>query len=273
MNRIKKTNWIIGLILYSITMVSCGQSRQEKTEVIIQKLNLTETQKTSLKFLVDPIRSRAKGNDSIRVLEIEKQLSDEEIEKRISETLNEVLSDKELNAIYDFTQSSAYEKFFKSGELFKAISVQFQDLNDEIKEITKDLSVQNRQPSKKFEPIPVDKENGFYATIDYNLSTESKDIKLEEKPTLTTNDILEVKKVFNSYNNRPEINIAFTKNGAEKFQILTKKNIGKPVAIVISNYIVSMPTVNSEVISGRVCIITDFSEKEIDEMIRTLKEK
>ena len=65
--------------------------------------------------------------------------------------------------------------------------------------------------------IPIDKENGFYATVDYNYSTEKADIKLEDKPSLTPKDILEVKKVLSSYNDRPEISIVFTKEGAKKF--------------------------------------------------------
>jgi len=263
----------IGLILISISLVSCGQSRQDKTETIINKLNLIETQKTSFKFQIEPLKYQATGKDSIRILELEKLLSDEEIVKRISETFNEVLSDKELNDIYNFVQSSAYEKFFNSGELFEAISVRFSDINDEIDNITLNFSEQVEKPTKKFKPIPIDKENGFYATVDYNYSTENTDIKLKDKPSLTPKDILEVKKVFSSYNDRPEINIVFTKEGAKKFYILTKENIGKPVAIVIANHIVSIPTVNSGIIGGKASISGDFSEEEIDEMIKILKEK
>lgn len=263
----------IGLVLITISLVSCGQSRQDKTKTIINKLNLIETQKTSFEFQIEPLKYQATGQDSVRIIELEKLLSDEEIVKRISETFGEVLSDKEVNDIYNFVQSSAYEKFFNSGELFKAISAQFQDINKEIDNITKNFSEQIVKPTKKFEPIQVDKENGFYATVDYVYSTENKDVKLEDKPSLTSKDILEVQKVFSSYNDKPEISIVFTKEGAKKFYILTKENIGKPVAIVIAKHIVSMPTVNSEIIGGKASISGDFSEEEIDKMITILKEK
>ena len=268
----KKTNFlIIGLILFSISLVSCGQSRQDKTEVIIKKLNLIETQKTSFKFQIEPLKYQATGKDSVRIIEIEKQLSDEEIVKRIIETFNEVLSGEEVNDIYNFVQSSAFEKFFNSGELYKAISARFRDINEEIDNITKNFSEPVEKQTKKFEPIKVDKENGFYATVDYNYSTENKDVELEDKPSLTSKDILEVKKVFSSYNDRPEISIVFTKEGARKFHLLTKENIGKPVAIVIAKQIVSMPTVNSEIIGGKASISGNFSEDEIDKMIEILK--
>jgi len=106
---------MIGLIFISITLISCGQSRQEKTETIIAKMNLIETQKTNFKFQLEPIKYQATGKDSIKIIELEKKLSDENIVKRISKTFDEVLSDKEINDIYDFVQSSAYEKIFTSG--------------------------------------------------------------------------------------------------------------------------------------------------------------
>ena len=57
------------------------------------------------------------------------------------------------------------------------------------------------------------------------------------------------------------------------YNLLTKENIGKPVAIVIAKQIVSIPTVNSEIIGGKASISGDFSEKEIDKMIEILREK
>jgi len=270
--------FLIGLILIFISLISCEQSRQEKTEIIIKKWNLIETQKTNFKFQIEPLKYQAKGRDSVKILEIEKLLSDKEIVKRINKTFDEILSDKEVNDIYNFVQSSAFDKIFKSDELFRAIASQFQDINNVIDSIRKNFSEQkiNEQilnPPKKFEPIQIDRKNGFYATIDYNHSVENKDIKLEDEPSLTFDEILEVKKIFSSYNNRPEISIVLTKSGARKFYLLTKENIGKPLAIVISKHIVSMPTVTSGIMGGKVNISGDFTEKEIDKMIEILKGK
>lgn len=261
----------IGLILISITLMSCGQSKQEMTEAIINKLNLIENQKTNYKFQLEPLKYQAKGNDSIKIIELEKQLSDDEIVKRISSALNEVFSDNEINDIYDFIQTSAFEKFFNSGETYKIIASKFKDIDKEIEGITNNFSETVEKPTKKFETIPVDRENGFYATVDYINSTADKDVKLENKPSLTSKDILEVKKTFSSYNDRPEISIVFTKDGDRKFYLLTKENIGKPIAIVIDKQIVSMPRVNSEIIGGKASISGDFSEDEIDKMIEILK--
>ncbi len=273
MNKKKNKLLIIGLIFLSISLVSCGQTRQDKTETIIAKLNLIESQKTNYKFQIEPLKYQATGKDSIRIFELEKQLSDEEITKRITKAFNEGLSNADVNDLYVFTQSSAFEKLFNQGELFTLISAQFKDIDNEINNITNNFNERVEKPTNKFGPIFIDRENGFYATVDYDYSTENKDIKLEDKPSLTSKDILEVKKVFSTYNDQPEISIVFTKEGAKKFYLFTKENIGKPVAIVIAKHIVSMPTVNSEIIGGKASISGNFTEDEIDKMIEILKNK
>jgi hypothetical protein len=275
-NRIitKKMKFIvIVLILITTSFFSFGQSRQEKTDTIFRKLKLIESQKMNYKFQIEPLKYQVTGNDSIKIVELEKKITDDEVVRRLNIAFNEVLSDEEVNDIYHFIQSNAFEKFFNSGEINKIIASKFKDIDKEIEEITNSINEINEKPAKKFEPIAVDRENGFYAIVDYNFSEADKDIKLEDKPSLTSKDILEVKKVFSSYIDRSEISIVFTKEGAKKFYLLTKENIGKPVAIVIEKHIVSLPTVNSEIIGGKASISGDFSEKEIDKMIEILKVK
>jgi len=169
-----------------------------------------------------------------------------------------VFSDYEINDIYSFIQTSAYDKFFNSGESYKIIATKFKDIDKGIEEITNNFSKKIETQTKKFEPISVDRENGFYETVDYNYSTLDQDIKLKDKPSLTSKDILEVKKSFSSYNDRPEISIVFTKDGARKLYLLTKENIGKPIAIVIAKQIISIPMVNSEIMGGKASISGDF---------------
>jgi preprotein translocase subunit SecD len=225
------------------------------------------------------MKYQATGNDSIRIVEIEKQLADDVILKKISSAFDEVFSNNEINDLYNFIQTSAFDKFFNSGETYKIIASEFKEIDKEIEEITNNFSnsADNKivdLPRKKFEPIPVDKEDGFYATVDYTYLTEDKDIKLEKNPSLASTDILEIEKVYRNYNdNRPEISIVLTKEGARKFYLLTKENIGKPIAIVIDKKIVSIPKVQSEIMGGKVSISGDFSEKEIDKMIEKLKGK
>ncbi len=265
---------IIVVLLFFNLLSSCETNRQEKTMAIINKFKLVETQYRNLKLKLEALKYQATGNDSVKIIEIEKQLTEKEITKRLVSAFNEEFSDKEINDIYEFIQTSAFDKFFNSRETYQVFASKFNDIDEEIKTLTQNFSKTAKKPTNKFKPISVDRADGFYETVNYSFSTDDKDIKLKNKPSLTLKDILEVKKVYSRNNeNRPEISIIFTKEGAQKFYLLTKENIGKPIAIVIDKQIVSLPTVNFEIMDGKVNISGNFSEKEIDKMIQKLKNK
>lgn len=285
MNRFEKAGiyFIIVIVFTLVSFSSYGQDRQEKTNAIINKMNLIENQRALLEFQIKPLKYQATGSDSIRINELEELLTDDEILKRISTAFYKIFDEKEINDLYQFIQSSAYEKSFRSKETYKIINSKFSDINDEIERITNNLTeTENNSndiieliehPVEEFKPIPTDRENGFYETINYTDQTAYKNIKLKEKPSLTFDKISEVKKIYNSYTNQAEISIVLTDEGARKFYFLTKENIGKPIAIVISKEIVSLPIVNTQIIGGNVSISGKFSEKEIDDMINKIKKK
>ena len=268
------------IIVYSLTVVlllfvsfsSYGQSRQDKTIAIIKELKLAEPHKMNYEYRLKPLMYQATGSDSVKLVEMEKQFTDENIIKVISGGFDEVLTSEEINGIYDFLQSNTYKKLFNPGDLFKVISDQFKNIDKEIERIANSMKDKMKKPVWTFEPIPVDREDGFYAAVDYNRSMENKDIQLEAKPSLSFKNILEVTK--ESYGDElTEIIIQFTKEGAQKFYLFTNENIGKPMAIVIAKQIVAMPNINDAIMGGRSSIIGHFTEDEVDEMMKRLKEK
>jgi hypothetical protein len=264
---------VINLILILTSLSSIGQTRQEKTDIIIKSLNLVEYQKMNYEFQIEPMFYQATGEDSMQIIELKKKLTEEEIARRINLVFSEVMSDEEVNDLYHFVQTTAFNKFLKSGSLFNTITSEFIDIDKEIEEINNSFSeVAIDNPIDKFNPIAIDKKDGIYATVDYKNSTENKDIKLEDDPIITIKDISEVNKEYNKFNgNKPEIALVLTKSGGRKFYLLTKKNIRKPLAIVIDKKIVSLPIVQSEIIGGKVNISGDFTESEIEDMIRKLR--
>lgn len=264
----KKKIDVLILTLIFISFVSYGQSRQDKTITIINKMNFIEAQKIKLKTQIELLKYKATAKGSFKTIELEKLLSDEEIVERISNAFNEILSDKEVNDIYDFIQSTTYEKFFNSEVLFNTISAQFSDVNDEIENMTKKV----KKSIEKFERISIDKKDGFYIAVAYNPLAENKNIKLKENPSLTSKDILKVKKVYSKCCDKPEIKIVFTKEGAKKLHTLTKENIGRYMAIVIAKHIVLIASVKYEIVKGKIRISGDFDEEEIDEMVKNLKQ-
>ncbi len=129
----------------------------------------------------------------------------------------------------------------------------------------------SEDPINKFKPIPVDKENGFYAVVSYKKEAENKDVKLEERPSITLREILEVKKVYSEFNSFPEISIELNEYGTQRLYSLTRDNLGKPIAIVVDSQIISMPVIQTEIVKGKVSISGVFSEIEVDKIIENLK--
>ena len=59
-----------------------------------------------------------------------------------------------------------------------------------------------------------------------------------------------------------QVSIEFTPEGSQKFAEITKRNIGKPLAIFLDNEYISAPTVQQEIISGPALISGGFSTEE-----------
>lgn len=67
------------------------------------------------------------------------------------------------------------------------------------------------------------------------------------------------------------VGIEFKPDGARKFYDLTKEYVGKALAIVIDNVVVSAPTVNAPIDGGQAAISGDFSEESAKELVALLK--
>lgn len=266
----------IGLFLIiSIPSLVFSQDRQAKAIEIISKLELVENvQYEMIEFKIRPLLYQVSGNDSLEVREIEKQLTDEEILRRISVVFDEKFTDEEIIDVYNFLRTSAFEKFFNSGQIYHAINESFKDFNAELNRIESGQRSSHDISNRKFEPIPVDRKNGFYEIIGNIPSNDYANIDLAIEPAITPKDIKEVKKTYRDYGDQgAEISLVLTEEGSQKFYLLTRANIAKQIAIVIENRIVLMPTVNAAITGGRVSIAGDFSEEEIDRMIEILMDE
>jgi preprotein translocase subunit SecD len=253
-----------------------AQDKEKKINVIIDSLRTVESIKsTYIEFGLKPLKFEATKEDSIKLIGLENLLTDKEIRRRLIAGFNDAFTDNEINDLYSFINTTAFFKLLHSSISNKSISNHFKDIRTELDKITAnedDENKINKKPVPKFEPIPIERVDGFYETVDYVPNSEKKDIQLEKNPALTKDDILEVKKVTNKQGNS-HIEISLNKKGARIFHILTKNNIGKPIAIVIDRYIVTLPTVNSTITGGKMDITGNFSNDEIDKMIKKLKEK
>lgn len=86
---------------------------------------------------------------------------------------------------------------------------------------------------------------------------------IPEKTNLTGKDLTSSKVVFGQNSSgTPQVQLNFTPGGAKKFADITKRNVGKPVVIVLDNQIVSYPRVNEPILNGNAVISGDFTVPE-----------
>lgn len=84
---------------------------------------------------------------------------------------------------------------------------------------------------------------------------------LYKKTGLTGADLKRAQVVYGQAgsNANPQVSIEFNSDGAKKFQEITKRNVGKPLAIFLDNQLVSAPIVQAEIIGGNAVINGTFT--------------
>lgn len=76
---------------------------------------------------------------------------------------------------------------------------------------------------------------------------------------LTGSDLKEANVVFDGNTGKPIVSIVFTKEGSDKFAAITEKSVGKPLAIILDDQIISAPTVQEKITGGSAQITGNFS--------------
>jgi preprotein translocase subunit SecD len=91
------------------------------------------------------------------------------------------------------------------------------------------------------------------------IASQSAGIK---KTELTGADIKETSVVFDPNTGKPQVQLVFTSGGSKKFAAITKRNVGKILAIALDNQFISTPTVNQEIVSNTAVITGSFTLEE-----------
>ena len=76
---------------------------------------------------------------------------------------------------------------------------------------------------------------------------------------------------FDHFTGRPVVTMQMNEDGARQWANLTKKNIGKPVAIVLDGLVYSAPNVNQEISGGNSQISGSFTVEDTKDLANTLK--
>ncbi len=75
---------------------------------------------------------------------------------------------------------------------------------------------------------------------------------------------------FDPQTSEPQVSIEFNERGAEIFAELTRKNVGRPLAIFLDGELLSAPIVQQEITGGQAQITGRFSVAEARELARNL---
>jgi preprotein translocase subunit SecD len=87
-----------------------------------------------------------------------------------------------------------------------------------------------------------------------------------KKTNLTGADISQTNVTFDSSNGKPQVQLVFTPAGTKKFADITKRNVGKPVIIVLDNQIIEEPTVNEAILTGNAVISGSFTTDSANQL-------
>ena len=98
----------------------------------------------------------------------------------------------------------------------------------------------------------------FPLTIPTSQSTLSGDVVTNASPT------------FDQYG-RPAISMQMNSNGAKKWRLLTRNNLGEQIAIVLDDRVYSAPVVEGEIANGSSQITGDFSVEDAKDLSNILK--
>lgn len=101
-------------MLFAITLVGQSQTRREKSDFIIQKLDLVKIQKKHYEDRISFLHHAASGNDTIRINEIAKMITEQFVYEELNGVFDTLLSDLELNDLYVYCHSTSLEKIFYS---------------------------------------------------------------------------------------------------------------------------------------------------------------
>jgi len=83
---------------------------------------------------------------------------------------------------------------------------------------------------------------------------------------LTGADLKSADVTFDSTTGKPAVSLQFTSEGAKKFEDLTGKNIGKPLAILLDGQVVSAPVVQEKISEGNAQITGNFTIDEANNL-------
>ncbi|MDR2146945.1 MAG: DUF2059 domain-containing protein [Tannerella sp.] len=278
---------VLTQVLFILFSAVCyGQSKEQKIESILNTGGNLDAFRSVFESRISVLKYNANEEDSIKLAEIERKITKEVITERFITVYKEFFSDSEIDEIYRFFNSQTGKKLIDSVDIFAdKINENFKDIMDEIKtledkmydyqedEEETELYPEDMEDAEETAFVPTDKEDGFYAVISFPEGTTEEDglkeMTLGDEPEIGIDDISGAERAYSEWG-MAVINIQLTEEGTEKFKVLTEKNIGKRIAIILDKKIVSAPVVTGVIAEGKIQISGMGTLQEMDEIVDML---
>lgn len=126
-------------------------------------------------------------------------------------------------------------------------------------------SILPRDVSFHWDMAPFD-EGGNYFVL-YSLRQTGRD----GRPPLDGSAVTSANVDFAQTGGAPTVTMGMNPEGSQVWARLTRENVGKSIAIVLDNFVVSAPTVNGEIPNGRSTITGNFTYAEAEDLTNVLK--
>lgn len=83
---------------------------------------------------------------------------------------------------------------------------------------------------------------------------------------LTGADLKKAQVAFDQTTGKPVVSLEFNQEGAEKFERISERNVGQPLAILLDNQPVSAPIIQEKITGGQAQITGEFSVEEAEKL-------
>ena len=96
-------------------------------------------------------------------------------------------------------------------------------------------------------------------------------LSVNKRVVLSGNNLISAQPSFDNQNNQTTVNISLDRAGTKKFARTTKNNVGKRLAIILDNKIISAPVINEPILGGNSVITGNFTFQSATDLALLLR--
>ncbi len=96
-------------------------------------------------------------------------------------------------------------------------------------------------------------------------------VPVERRVIVEGGDLIDAQPAFDQRTNQPIVNFRFNIRGAQRFGQATTENVGRPLAIVLDNEVISSPVIQTPITGGSGQISGQFTVKQVNDLAVLLR--